>query len=71
MSETVYVETSVVGYLTARLSNNLILMANLGITQEWWDTRREQFTLYISPPLKPLMMRFILQLLHFTELTIF
>ncbi|MCZ8249138.1 MAG: type II toxin-antitoxin system VapC family toxin [Microcystis sp.] len=50
MSETVYVETSVVGYLTARLSNNLILMANLGITQKWWDTRREQFTLYISPP---------------------
>jgi len=48
MSETVYVETSVVGYLTARLSNNLILMANLGITQKWWDTRREQFTLYIS-----------------------
>jgi hypothetical protein len=47
MSETVY-ETSVVGYLTARLSNNLILMANLGITQEWWDRRREQFTLYIS-----------------------
>ena len=48
MSETVYIETSVVGYLTARPSNNLILMANLGITQEWWDTRREQFTLYIS-----------------------
>ena len=48
MSETVYIETSVVGYLTARPSNNLILMANLGITQEWWDTRRGQFTLYIS-----------------------
>jgi predicted nucleic acid-binding protein len=48
MSETVYIETSMVGYLTTRPSNNLILMANLGITQEWWDTRREQFTLYIS-----------------------
>jgi predicted nucleic acid-binding protein len=48
MSETVYIETSLVGYLTARPSNNLILMANLGITQEWWDTRRDQFTLYIS-----------------------
>lgn len=48
MSETVYIETSVVGYLTARPSNNLILMANLGVTQEWWDRRREQFTLYIS-----------------------
>jgi predicted nucleic acid-binding protein len=48
MSETVYIETSLIGYLTARPSNNLILMANLGITQEWWDTRRDQFTIYIS-----------------------
>ncbi len=48
MSETVYIETSLVGYLTARPSNNLILMANLEITRRWWDTRRSQFTLYIS-----------------------
>lgn len=48
MSETVYIETSIVGYLTARPSNNLILMANLEATREWWDTRRDQFTLYIS-----------------------
>lgn len=48
MSETVYIETSIVGYLTARPSNNLILMANLEATREWWDTRRNQFMLYIS-----------------------
>jgi predicted nucleic acid-binding protein len=48
MTEAVYIETSVIGYLTARPSNNLILMANSGITQEWWDTRRDKFTLYIS-----------------------
>lgn len=48
MSETVYIETSLIGYLTARPSNNLILMANLEITRRWWDTRRSQFTLYIS-----------------------
>ncbi|ACC82952.1 type II toxin-antitoxin system VapC family toxin [Nostoc punctiforme] len=48
MSETVYIETSIVGYLTARPSNNLILMANLEATREWWDTRRYQFMLYIS-----------------------
>lgn len=48
MSETVYVETSMVGYLTARPSNNLILMANLEITRRWWETCRSQFTLYIS-----------------------
>ncbi|NMG07483.1 type II toxin-antitoxin system VapC family toxin [Brasilonema sp. UFV-L1] len=48
MSETVYIETSLVGYLTARPSNNLILMANLEITRRWWENRRSQFTLYIS-----------------------
>jgi predicted nucleic acid-binding protein len=48
MSETVYIETSLVGYLTARPSNNLILMANLEITRRWWENRRGQFILYIS-----------------------
>ena len=48
MSESVYIETSVVGYLTARPSNNLILMANSEITRRWWQTRRSQFNLYIS-----------------------
>ena len=48
MSETVYIETSIIGYLTARPSNNLILMANLESTRQWWETRRDQFTLYIS-----------------------
>ncbi len=48
MSETVYIETSIIGYLTARSSNNLILMANVEATREWWETRRTQFRLYIS-----------------------
>jgi predicted nucleic acid-binding protein len=48
MSETVYIETSIIGYLTARTSNNLILMANVEATREWWDARRTQFDLYIS-----------------------
>jgi hypothetical protein len=29
MSATLYIETSIIGYLTARSSNNLILMANV------------------------------------------
>lgn len=48
MPETVYIETSIIGYLTARHSNNLILMANLEATRQWWETRRQQFTLYAS-----------------------
>lgn len=48
MSESVYIETSLLGYLTARPSENLIVMANVTITQQWWDTRRSLFDLYIS-----------------------
>jgi predicted nucleic acid-binding protein len=48
MSETVYIETSILGYLTARSTKNLILAANIEVTKEWWDSRRSAFTLYIS-----------------------
>ncbi|MEH2297071.1 type II toxin-antitoxin system VapC family toxin [Nostoc sp.] len=48
MSETVYIETSILGYLTARSTRNLILAANIEITKEWWESRRSDFLLYIS-----------------------
>ncbi len=48
MSETVYIETSILGYLTARSTKNLILAANIEITKEWWETRRSDFVLYTS-----------------------
>lgn len=48
MSETVYIETSILGYLTARSTKNLILAANMEITRDWWESRRTAFTLYIS-----------------------
>jgi hypothetical protein len=48
MAETVYIETSILGYLTARPSGSLVLMANVEITKEWWDKRRGDFELYTS-----------------------
>ncbi|MBW4479865.1 MAG: type II toxin-antitoxin system VapC family toxin [Tolypothrix brevis GSE-NOS-MK-07-07A] len=48
MSEAVYIETSILGYLTARPSRNLVLVANTEVTREWWDTRRNAFSLYTS-----------------------
>jgi predicted nucleic acid-binding protein len=48
MNETVYIETSMIGYLTARPCNNLIVMANQQVTREWWENRRRHFDLYIS-----------------------
>ena len=48
MSETVYIETSILGYLTARPSRDLVVAANIEITRDWWDTRRNAFQLYSS-----------------------
>ncbi|MDJ1181355.1 type II toxin-antitoxin system VapC family toxin [Roseofilum sp. BLCC_M91] len=48
MSETVYIETSILGYLTARPSRDLIVAANSEITREWWETRHSYFQLYSS-----------------------
>ncbi|BBH39651.1 MULTISPECIES: type II toxin-antitoxin system VapC family toxin [Microcystis] len=48
MSETVYIETSILGYLTARPSRDIIVAANIEITREWWNTRRGDFQLYSS-----------------------
>ena len=48
MNETVYIETSILGYLTARPSRDIVVAANIEITREWWDTRRSNFLLYSS-----------------------
>ncbi|MBD2770900.1 type II toxin-antitoxin system VapC family toxin [Iningainema tapete] len=48
MSETVYIETSILGYLTARSTKNLIIAGNIEMTRDWWEFRRNVFTLYIS-----------------------
>jgi predicted nucleic acid-binding protein len=48
MSETIYIETSIFGYLTARSTNNLIIAANIKVTQDWWDIHSSSFVLYAS-----------------------
>ncbi|NJP11170.1 MAG: type II toxin-antitoxin system VapC family toxin [Leptolyngbyaceae cyanobacterium RU_5_1] len=48
MSEGVYIETSILDYLTARPSRDLIVAANIEVTREWWDKRRNDFQLYSS-----------------------
>jgi hypothetical protein len=44
----VYVETTVVSYLTARPSRNLRVAAHQEITADWWAHRRATFDLYMS-----------------------
>ena len=48
MKPSAYIETSIIGYLTSRLSRDLLTAAHQQLTQEWWDTRRQKFDLYVS-----------------------
>jgi len=48
MKPTVYIETSIVSYLTARPSGDLIVAAHQKVTQDWWENQRGCFELYSS-----------------------
>lgn len=43
----VYVESSVISYLTARPSRDVVVAGHQQITREWWDDR-SQYDLYVS-----------------------
>ena len=45
---TVYLETSFIGYLTARLSGDLVTAAHQKLTRVWWDEKRHKFALHVS-----------------------
>ena len=47
--KTVYVETSILSYLTARLSRDLLAAAHQQVTRDWWECRRARFEVFISP----------------------
>lgn len=49
MKPLVYIESSVVSYLTARASDDPIKSAWQAVTQQWWSTRLDQVTACISP----------------------
>lgn len=44
-----YLETTVVSYLTSRPSRDLVLRAHKQLTRKWWVTRRSDFELFVSP----------------------
>jgi hypothetical protein len=44
----VYIETSVISYLAARPSRDLIVAANQQITNEWWLTKKINYDIFIS-----------------------
>ena len=45
---TVYIETSIVGYLTARSREAVIFQARQQLTQQWWADQRSRYELVTS-----------------------
>ena len=45
----VYVETTVVSYLTARQSKDVIVAGHQQTTRDWWKTCHDRFELVVSP----------------------
>lgn len=48
MKPKIYLETTIISYLAARPSRDLVVAAHQQITQEWWQTRRAEFDLFVS-----------------------
>jgi predicted nucleic acid-binding protein len=48
MKHSVYIETSVISYLTSKPSRNLIIAAQQEITREWWEVAEKRFDMYVS-----------------------
>ena len=48
MKPKVYLETTIISYLTARPSRDIIIAAHQELTNEWWENRKRRFDLYVS-----------------------
>ena len=49
MKPRIYVETSVISYLTARPSRHILTLARQELTSSWWALRGESFEAFVSP----------------------
>ena|SRR5436190_4509285 len=44
----IYVETTVISYLTARPSRDVVIAGHQAVTSKWWETAAAKYELYIS-----------------------
>lgn len=48
MKTTIYIETTIPSYLTAKPSRDIFQLARQSITQKWWETKRQDYDLVTS-----------------------
>ena len=46
--EIVYIESSVISYITAKPSRDVVVSARQTLSIEWWENKRNQYEVYIS-----------------------
>ena len=46
--EIVYVESSVISYIKAKPSRDVVVSARQTLSIEWWESKRSQYDVYIS-----------------------
>lgn len=44
----VYVETSIISYLTGRVTRNVVVTAHQQVTRTWWNSQRHRYELFVS-----------------------
>src|SRR4051812_32373285 len=48
MKPRIYLETTIASYLTAWPSRDLVVASHQQITREWWESRRQDFDMFVS-----------------------
>lgn len=48
VTQKVYLETTVISYLAARPSRDIVVAAHQEVTRQWWDQSRENYHLVVS-----------------------
>lgn len=48
MKKSVYIESSVVSFLTSRPSRDIVVTAYQQITRDWWDVERSSYECFVS-----------------------
>jgi hypothetical protein len=47
--DTVYLETTIIGFLTSRPSADVVVAGHQKVTRDWWNAHRYRYRLVISP----------------------
>ena len=47
MKPKIYIETSVVSYLTSRASHDLVTAARQQLTLDWWESKKSNYNLFL------------------------